>query len=99
MLACRFVGAGGMPSRLLQPIRKRFAPVATAVTAGFLKRVEFDLRESSDPHDRSQRKRRKHDEKPAAFHPLRAPVRKAVGNAKERWTKRSARSDGLTRPL
>ena len=55
-------------------------------TAGLLKRVEFDLRESSDPHDRSQRKSRKHDENPAALHPV-TPLPEPVGNAKERADK------------
>jgi hypothetical protein len=58
-------------------------------TAGLLKRVEFDLRESSDPHDRSQRKGRKHDENPAALHPVRpqpesGPKREREGGRRAR---------------
>ena len=58
-------------------------------TAGLLKRVEFDLRESSDPHDRSQRKSRKHDENPAALHPV-TPLPE-ISRKREREAGQSAR--------
>ena len=75
ILACKFVGAGGIPWRLLRRTREMFylGREKGFDRAGLLKRVQLYLSES---HNHHQREGNKNNENPA-LHPI-SPAREAI---------------------